>query len=226
MSASLAANHYRQNDPAPAHPGLTAFLKRQRGRLSPELAAAFQTVPREEFLSADLNDVAWSDRMLPLDCGEAIEGVDLQALVMQALGVEPGHRVLEVGTGSGFTAALMARLSARVTTIERFRTLAETARNRFEALGLTSITQRHADGSNGLHANGPYDRIVVWAAFDNLPRIFVDQLATNGVMIAPIGPDEGVQELAKLSKVGSRFEREDIAHVRFQPITRSVAAKI
>lgn len=206
--------------------GIAPFLQRQRGRLSPELTAAFQSTPRGEFLSEQWGDVAWSDRTVPLDCGEAMEGVDLQALVLQALGVEPGHRVLEVGTGSGYTAALMARLSARVTTIERFRMLADAARRRFEAMGLTSIALRHADGSNGLHANGPYDRIVVWAAFESLPRTFSDQLASNGVMVAPIGPGEGIQELARLSKVGSRFEREDIAHVRFQPIARSIAAKI
>lgn len=205
---------------------LGAFLLRQRGRLSAELMAAFEATPRQDFVPEQWKDAAWSDRTVPLDCGEALEGIDLQAAVLQALGVEPGHRVLEVGTGSGYTAALMARLSARLTTIERFRMLSEAARQRFEAMGLTGITQRHADGSNGLHANGPYDRIVVWAAFESLPRTFADQLATNGVMIAPIGPGDDLQDLARLSKVGSRFEREDLARVRFQPIARAIAAKI
>lgn len=205
---------------------LGAFLLRQRGRLSAELMAAFEATPRQDFVPEQWKDAAWSDRTVPLDCGEALEGIDLQAAVLQALGVEPGHRVLEVGTGSGYTAALMARLSARLTTIERFRMLSEAARQRFEAMGLTGITQRHADGSNGLHANGPYDRIVVWAAFESLPRTFADQLATNGVMIAPIGPGDDLQDLARLSKVGSRFEREDLARVRFQPIARAIATKI
>ncbi len=206
--------------------GLAAFLLRQRGRMSKELVAAIEATPRASFLPEAWRDLAWTDRMLPIDCGEVIEGVDLQALVIQALAIEPGQRVLEVGTGSGFTAALMARLSARVTTIERYRTLADAARDRFEAMGLTSVTLRHADGSNGLHANGPYDRIVVWTSFETLPRTFADQLATNGIMVAAIGPPEGVQELAKLTKVGSRFEREEIARVRFQPIARSVAARL
>lgn len=204
--------------------GLAAFLLRQRGRMSAELTSAFEAVPRERFVPEQWISAAWSDRTVPIECGEAIEGVDLQAAVIQALGIEPGHRVLEVGTGSGFTAALMARLSARVTTVERYRTLAEAARQRCEDLGLTSVAVRHADGSNGLHANGPYDRIVAWAAFESLPRTFTDQLATNGIMIAPIGPGEDIQELARLTKVGSRFEREDIAQVRFQPVVRSIAS--
>ncbi|MBX3596188.1 MAG: protein-L-isoaspartate(D-aspartate) O-methyltransferase [Rhizobiaceae bacterium] len=206
--------------------GLAAFFLRQRGRLSRELAAAIEMTPRDQFLPAQWSDCAWSDRMVPIDCGEAVEGVDLQAAVITALGIEPAHRVLEVGTGTGYTAALMARLSARVTTVDRFKTLCENAKQRFEALQLTGITVRHADGSSGLPSQGPFDRIVVWAAFESLPRAFVDQLATNGVMVAAIGPGDGEQDLTRLSKVGSRFEREDFERVRFQPIARSVAAII
>ena len=134
--------------------------------------------------------------------------------------------MLEVGTGSGFTAAVMARLAARVVTVERYKTLTEQARQRFEALGIVNAFVRQADGSQGLAAEGPFDRIVVWAAFDSLPRSFADQLSSGGVMIAPIGPDEGEQVLTKLTKIGSRFEREDIGTVRLQPIARSVAAVI
>ena len=93
-------------------------------------------------------------------------------------------------------------------------------------MGIVNAFVRQADGSQGLAAEGPFDRIVVWAAFDSLPRSFVDQLSSGGVMIAPIGPDEGEQVLTKLTKIGSRFEREDIGTVRLQPIARSVAAVI
>ena len=206
--------------------GLGAFLLRQRGRISRELADAFEATPRERFLPAAFADAAWSERMAPIECGEAIEGVDLQAQVLQSLNIEPGHRVLEVGTGSGYTAAIMARLSARVTTVERFRTLAGLARTRIEELGLAGVNIQHHDGSNGYHINSPYDRIVVWAAFDTLPRSFADQLATNGIMIAPIGPADDEQSLARLTKVGSRFDREDIAKVRFQPVARALAATL
>lgn len=209
-------------------PAFAAMLMRLRakGITDRSLIEALQATPRRGFIPSQWQDVPWSDRMLPIPCGEAIEGVDLQATVIQALQLEPGHRVLEVGTGTGFTAALLAKLSARVLTIERFRSLATEARKRIEALGHTNVTVKHADGSNGAVSDGPFDRIVVWTAFESLPRIFVDQLATNGVMIAPIGPGDGEQTLAKLSKVGSRFDREDIGHTRFQPIARSIAAAI
>jgi len=163
--------------------------------------------------------------MLPIECGEAMEGADLQAAVIAALAIEPGNRVLEIGTGSGFTASVMARLAGRVVTIDRYKTLVEQARQRFEALGITNAIARQADGSNGLN-DGPFDRIVVWAAFDSLPRFLLDQLSSGGVVIAPIGPEEGEQVLAKLTKVGSRFEREDIGVVRFQPILPGLASKL
>lgn len=163
--------------------------------------------------------------MLPIECGEAIEGADLQAAVIAALALESGHRVLEIGTGSGFTAAVMARLAGRVVTIDRYRTLVEQARMRFEALGISNVIVRQADGTVGLN-DGPFDRIVVWAAFDGVPRFLLDQLSSGGIVVAPIGPEEGEQVLAKLTKVGSRFEREDIGVVRLQPILSGVAAAI
>ena len=182
--------------------------------------------PENVAILKSLVSVAWADGMIPIECGEAVEAPDLQAQIVAALAIEPGHRLLEVGTGSGFSAAVMARLAARVVTVERYKTLTELARQRFEALGIANAFVRQADGSQGLPAEGPFDRIVVWAAFDEPPRHFADQLASGGVMIAPIGPDEGVQTLAKLTKLGSRFEREDIGTVRLQPIARGVAAAI
>ncbi|TJW69085.1 MAG: protein-L-isoaspartate(D-aspartate) O-methyltransferase, partial [Mesorhizobium sp.] len=172
------------------------------------------------------HSLAWSDGMLPIECGEAIEGADLQAAVLAALGIEPGNRVLEIGTGTGYTAAVMSRLASRIVTIDRYKTLTEQAKQRFEALGIGNVIVRQADGSNGLPNEGPFDRIVAWAAFDSLPRFLLDQLSSGGVVIAPIGPEEGEQVLAKLTKVGSRFEREDIGIVRLQPILRSVASVI
>jgi protein-L-isoaspartate(D-aspartate) O-methyltransferase len=208
--------------------GFAAFLLRLRGKgvVPKPLIAAFEATPRRGFLSAQFHPIAWSDRMLPIECGEAIEGADLQAAVIAALAIEPGNRVLEIGTGSGYTAAVMSRLAARVVTIDRYKTLVEQAKQRFEALGIGNVIVRQADGSNGLANEAPFDRIVAWAAFDSLPRFLLDQLSSGGIVIAPIGPEEGEQVLAKLTKVGSRFEREDIGLVRLQPILRSVAAVI
>ncbi|RRI02351.1 protein-L-isoaspartate(D-aspartate) O-methyltransferase [Mesorhizobium tamadayense] len=208
--------------------GFAAFLLRLRGRgTAPKaLVAAFEATPRRGFLSAQFHSIAWSEGMLPIECGEAIEGADLQAAVIAALAVDPGNRVLEIGTGSGYTAAVMSRLAARIVTIDRYKTLIEQAKQRFEALGIGNVIVRQADGSNGLPNEGPFDRIIAWAAFDSLPRFLLDQLSSGGIVIAPIGPEEGEQVLAKLTKVGSRFEREDIGMVRLQPILRSVSAVI
>lgn len=208
--------------------GFAAFLLRLRSKGMPpkELVAAFEATPRRNFLANQWQSVAWSDRMVPIECGEAIEGVDLQAAVLAALELNNSHRVLEIGTGSGFTAAVMARLAARVITVDRYRILVEQARQRMEKLSITNAVVRHADGANGLPGEGPFDRIIAWTAFDGLPRPFVDQLSSGGIMIAPIGPAEGEQLLAKLTKVGSRFERADIASVRLQPIIKGIAAKL
>ncbi|TRC89195.1 protein-L-isoaspartate(D-aspartate) O-methyltransferase [Mesorhizobium sp. WSM4310] len=216
------------NLPIDDREGFAAFLLRLRGRgtVPKALIAAFEATPRRGFLAAHFHQLAWSDRMLPIECGEAIEGADMQAAVIAALAIEAGNRVLEIGTGSGYTAAVMSRLAARIVTIDRYKTLVEQARQRFEALGIGNIIVRQADGSGGLPAEGPFDRIVAWAAFDSLPRFLLDQLSSGGIVIAPIGPEEGEQVLAKLTKVGSRFEREDIGLVRLQPILRSIAAVI
>lgn len=205
-----------------------AFLLRVRGRGLEDkaLIAAMEATPRRGFIPGQWQAHAWSDRMLPIECGEAVEGIDFQAKILASLTLEPSHRVLEIGTGSGFTAAVMGRLAARVLTVERYRTLATNARQRLEALGITNVSVRHMDGINGVPAEGPFDRIIVWAAFEGLPRTFVDQLASGGVLIAPIGPPEGLQQMARLTKVGSRFDREDIATARLQPLASGVAAAI
>jgi protein-L-isoaspartate(D-aspartate) O-methyltransferase len=205
-----------------------AFLLRARGQgLNDKgIIAAIESTPRRGFVPGQWQAHAWSDRMLPIECGEAIEGLDLQARIIASLALEPSHRVLEIGTGSGFTAAIMARLAARVLTVERYKTLVTLARQRFETLGITNVSVRHGDGSAGVPSEGPFDRIVVWAAFETLPRNFVDQLSSGGILIAPLGVAESPQQLARLTKVGSRFDREDIATVRLQPLAHGVAAAI
>ena len=202
-----------------------AFLLRMRGAGLDrrELTGAVEATPRAGFVPAQWAADAWGERSIPIECGETIEGLDLQMRVLAALDLQPGCRVLEIGTGSGFTAAVMARLAARVLTLDRFGTLCEQATGRFAALGLANVLARQADGAQGLPAEGPFDRIVVWAAYETLPRGFVDQISSGGVMVAAIGPAEGVQAMEKLTKVGSRFERERVAEVRFQAVAAGAA---
>ena len=124
-----------------------AFLLRLRGKgvVAKSLIAAFEATPRRLFLPLQFQSAAWSEGMVPIECGEAIEGADYQAQLLATLAPEPGHRVLEIGSGSGYTAALMSRLAARIVTLERYKTLTELARQRFEQLGLTNVAVRQAE---------------------------------------------------------------------------------
>jgi protein-L-isoaspartate(D-aspartate) O-methyltransferase len=214
--------------PAADREGFAGFLLRMRakGIARKELIAAIEQVPRRNFVAGVWQDAVWSQRMIPIACGEALEGIDLQAQIIHALAIEPQHRVLEIGTGSGYTTAILSRLAERVVSVDRYRTLVDQARHRLDALGIANVIVRQADASKGLSGEGPFDRIVSWAAFEALPRNFVDQLALGGVMIAPIGPGEDEQAVARLTKVGSRFEREDIGIVRAQPLIHGVAERI
>ncbi len=205
--------------------GFAAFVLRMRSRglHDQRLFAAIEATPRQHFVNSAYQDCAYGNRVLPLPCGESIEGLDDQARFLSALALEPGHRVLEIGTGSGFTAAVMARLAARVTTIERYKTLAEAARNQFQAHQIENVVCKHADGRHGV-AGGPYDRIIVWLTSDAMPRQYLDLLATHGVLIAPVGQADGSQIMCRMAKVGSRFEREDLMAVRYQPFIEGPAA--
>ena len=204
---------------------IAAFLLRMRGAGLDrrDLIAAVEATPRSSFVPQQWHADAWSERSIPIECGQTIEGLDLQMRVLAALDLQPECRVLEIGTGSGFTSAVMARLCARVLTLDRFKTLAGQATRRYEALGITNALARQADGMQGVPAEGPFDRIVAWAAYESLPRGFVDQLSSGGIMVAAIGPGEDVQIMERLTKLGSRFEREQIGEVRFQPMTAGLA---
>lgn len=137
--------------------------------------------------------------------------------------LEPGQRVLEIGTGSGFSAAVMSRIVERVVTFDRYKTLSNLAAQRFSYLGISNIMVNTADGQGLSLQDGTFDRILVTAAFQDMPRAFVDLLVSGGKMIAAIGGAEEPQTLVRLTKVGSRFEREDLFPVRFQPLIAGTA---
>lgn len=207
--------------------GFAALMLRMRARgiSSKSLFEAIENTPRASFVPAEFRDAVWSNRTVPIECGEALEACDFQVAMIAALDLQPDNRVLEIGTGSGYTAAVMARLCEKILTLDRYKTLVQQARQRHEHLGLSNIVARQADGREGA-PEGPFDRIIVWAAFEELPRKFVDQLTSGGIMVAPIGPGDGVQTMTHLTKVGSRFEKVELETVRLQPLASGVAEAI
>ncbi|WP_404947092.1 protein-L-isoaspartate(D-aspartate) O-methyltransferase [Rhizobium terrae] len=208
--------------------GFAALVLRLRseGISDLDLLTAVEQTPRSQFVPAPLADEAYSSRTIPIDCGSFMEGADLVVRLLHRLQVKPGHRVLEVGTGSGFTAAVMARTAERVLTVERYRTLVTTAQARIDALGLRNVIVRQADGSNGMPGEGTFDRIFVTAAFPSLPRFYAEQLTHGGSMVAPLMVDEETCMMVRLTKTGSRFEREDLFPAPYLPIVPNIAAAL
>ncbi|MDB5523863.1 MAG: protein-L-isoaspartate(D-aspartate) O-methyltransferase [Rhizobium sp.] len=191
---------------------------RAKGIVNNDLLNAVEQTPRHFFVPAEHSAHAWSSRTLPIECGAILEGVDLAARLLDALKLKPSHRVLEIGTGSGFTAAVLGRLTERVLTVDRYITLVTLAQERMDKLSLRNVIVRQADGSSGLQGEGTFDRILVTAAFSSLPRIYAEQLVSGGVMIAPVIGEGGVARMIKLTKSGSRFEREEMFDVPYQAI--------
>jgi protein-L-isoaspartate(D-aspartate) O-methyltransferase len=196
---------------------------RAKGVNNPDLLNAIEQTPRHLFVPSDFSGNAWSSRTLPLECGAVMEGVDLSAILIDLLKLKPSHRVLEIGTGSGFTAAVMGRIAERVLTIDRYRTLVNLAQERMDKLALRNVIVRQADGNVGLQGEGTFDRILITAGFQAFPRIYAEQLVSGGVMLAPVLGEDGVARMIRLVKAGSRFEREDLFDTPFQPIVQQVA---
>ncbi len=208
--------------------GFAALVLRLRaeGISDLDLLTAVEQTPRSQFVPAPLSEEAYSSRTIPIDCGAFMEGADLAVRLLHRLQVKPGHRVLEIGTGSGFTAAVMGRIAERVTTVERYRTLVTAANARMDALGLRNVIIRQADGSNGLPGEGTFDRIFVTAAFAALPRFYAEQLTHGGSMIAPLILDDETCLMTRLTKTGSRFEREDLFPAPYLPMVPHIAAAL
>jgi protein-L-isoaspartate(D-aspartate) O-methyltransferase len=206
--------------------GFAAFILRARaaGPVDASVFSAMEAVSRRAFVPPAFAAEAYSSRSLPLECGETMEGIDLQARLIHALKVDENCRVLEIGTGSGFTAAVLGRLAARVVSIDRYARLAEAARLRIEQAGLKTVIIRQDDATALDATAGTFDRIISWSAFETLPRGYADLLAANGILVAPVGASETLQRIVRLTKIGSRFEREDIGEGRFTTLTGGVAA--
>ena len=199
---------------------------RRRGIGDAAVLRAMDEVPRERFVEADFVTGAYADQALPIACGQTISQPYVVAYMTEQLDVRPGHRVLEVGTGSGYQAAVLSRLAREVVSVERYRTLAEVARARLKALAYDNVTVVTGDGLSGVPAHAPYDRIIVTAAAERIPDALVDQLADDGVMVLPLGPHAGAQRIVKLTKAKDGLKREDLIWVRFVPLLPGQAREL
>jgi protein-L-isoaspartate(D-aspartate) O-methyltransferase len=199
---------------------------RKRGINDAAVLRAMDQVPREHFVESSFTDSAYADQALPIACGQTISQPYVVAYMTEQLRVEPRHRVLEVGTGSGYQAAVLSRLAGKVITMERYRTLAEAARIRLKTLGYDNVEVCVGDGLAGMPAQAPFDRIIVTAAAETIPDNLVAQLADDGIMVLPLGPHSSTQQLVKLTKRGAGLEREDLIGVRFVPLLPGTAREL
>lgn len=206
--------------------GFAAMMLRLRaeGISNKELLNAVEQTPRGLFVPPQFENVSYTTRLLPLDCGSFIEGFDFAVRLLHNLNLKSGQRVLEVGTGSGFTAGVMGRIVERVLTIERYRTLVTNAQGNLEKAGVRNVIVRQADGSTGLAGEGTFDRILITAAFESLPRVFADHLVSGGIMLVPIMTSPNHCRMVRLSRTGSRFDREDLFEAPYLPIVPQLAA--
>ncbi|MBY2987114.1 protein-L-isoaspartate(D-aspartate) O-methyltransferase [Rhizobium leguminosarum] len=206
--------------------GFAALVLRLRaeGISDLDLLTAVEQTQRSLFVPPQFADDAYSSRTIPIECGSFLEGIDFAVRILHHLKLKPGQRVLEIGTGSGFTAAVMGRLAERVLSIDRYKTLTTAAQRRMESLGLRSVVIRQADGSAGMQGEGTFDRILVTAAFNAMPRFYTDQLASGGSMIAPLMISENECRMVRLTKTGSRFEREELFDAPYLPIVPRLAS--
>ncbi|QRM55371.1 protein-L-isoaspartate(D-aspartate) O-methyltransferase [Sinorhizobium sp. BG8] len=205
--------------------GFAALALRLRGEgiNNIDLLTAVEQTPRTLFVPPQFAGDAYSRRVLPIECGAFLEGVDLAVRLLHLLNLKAGQRVLEVGAGSGFTASVMGRMTERVLTIDRYKTLVTNAQANIEKAGVRNVIVRHADGSAGMPGEGTFDRILVTAAFPALPRAFAEQLVSGGMLIAPVMISDTECRMLKLVKTGSRFDREDLFEVPYLPIVPHMA---
>ena len=181
--------------------------------------AAMEAIPRELFVEEIFREHAYDDTALPIARGQTISQPTLVAKMTMALELEPRMRVLEIGTGSGYQAAVLAKLARRVYTIERHRDLLAVAEQRFLQLRLTNIVTKRGDGSKGWKEAAPFERIIVTAAASEIPTLLVEQLAVGGIMIVPVGENIAEQKLLRIRKNDDgSIATETLLNVRFVPL--------
>ncbi|MCA8884789.1 MAG: protein-L-isoaspartate(D-aspartate) O-methyltransferase [Rhodobacteraceae bacterium] len=198
------------------------YTLRSKGITDPRVLTAMERTNRSAFLRGAFEPRAYDDMPLPIPCGQTISQPSVVAQMTQALQVGPRDKVLEIGTGSGYQAAVLAQLARRVYTVDRFRSLAEAAKERFQALDLSNITVFIGDGSFGLPAQAPFDRILVTAAAEDPPGPLLAQLREGGIMVVPVGQSDAVQTLIKVTRTATGLDYDDLGPVRFVPLVEGL----
>ncbi|MET1111631.1 MAG: protein-L-isoaspartate(D-aspartate) O-methyltransferase [Allosphingosinicella sp.] len=190
-----------------------------RGIEGARLLDAFRTVPRELFVPGSVRELAYEDGPLPIEAGQTISQPYIVALMIEAAGIAPGDRVLEIGAGSGYAAAVMSRVAGAVIAVERHAELAALARERMARLGYANVRIVEGDGTAGLPAEAPFEAILCAASGSHVPDALRRQLAIGGILVMPVGEPDAVQDLVKVARRGEEaFEREDLGPVRFVPL--------
>jgi protein-L-isoaspartate(D-aspartate) O-methyltransferase len=197
---------------------------RRAGVSDTRVLSAMERTPREAFCAPQFLDRAYDDTALPIAHGQTLSQPSVVGLMTQAAECGPRHKVLEVGTGSGYQAAILAALCRRLYTIERHRPLLQDAERRLLGLGISNIVTRHGDGWAGWPEQAPFDRIVVTAAPDDVPGALVDQLGEGGILVVPVGREKRSQRLLRLRRGPEGVVTEELAAVRFVPLVQGVAA--
>lgn len=199
---------------------------RRRGISDQAVLRTMEEVPREAFVERGDAAYAYRDSALGIECGQTISQPFVVAYMTEQLGVQKSHRVLEIGTGSGYQAAVLSKLAREVVSIERYRTLADGARKRLARLGFDNVEVILGDGYELPDNLGTFDRIIVTAAMEKIPDKLLERLEPGGVLIAPVGPHHGIQTLVRVVKTATGFERRELVDVRFVPALPGIAREL
>lgn len=199
---------------------------RARGVRSRDVLSALERVPRHLFVAREFAEFALADRSLPIACGQMIERPSIAARMVEALDISKAHKILEIGTGSGWLTAVLAALAAQVISVERYRTLAKIARGHLGAHGVGNATVLVRDGLAGDKEHAPFDRILVGGSLDEIPRPLFEQLRPDGAIIAAVGPPHTVQRMLVFRQGRGHPATIDLGEVRFVPLTPGLAAAI
>lgn len=194
------------------------YALRSKGVTDARVLTAMEQVDRADYIKGTFADRAYEDMPLPIACGQTISQPSVVGLMTQALRVSPRDKVLEIGTGSGYQAAILSKLARRVYTVDRYRRLVQAARAVFEANDITNITTFTADGSHGFAEQAPFDRILLTAAAEDPPGPLLAQLRVGGIMVLPVGQSDAVQSLIRVTRTEGGYEYDELRAVRFVPL--------